>query len=147
MEGITLNFATIDNVSELEPIFTRYREFYGMKKDTERTIAFLRNRLQNNESILIFAEKKGKIIGFVQLYPTFSSASLQKAYILNDLYVVDSERKRGIATMLINKVIEVGRKENCGRISLSTAKDNPAQTLYESIGFKESVFKFYNYSI
>ncbi|QQT43506.1 Predicted acetyltransferase [Sphingobacterium multivorum] len=147
MENIKLKIATLDNVSELEPIFTLYREFYGMERDSKRTIDFLRDRLLKNESILIFVEKDENIIGFAQLYPTFSSATLKKAYILNDLYVVEPERKRGIATLLINKSIEIAKKENCGRVSLSTAKDNPAQLLYENIGFKESSFKFYNYTL
>lgn len=59
-----------------------------------------------------------------------------KTYILNELYVLNSERKQGVATMLINKVLELAKNENCGRVSLSTAKDNPAQFLYEEIGFK-----------
>jgi len=118
-----------------------------MERDSKRTIDFLRDRLLKNESILIFVEKDENIIGFAQLYPTFSSATLKKAYILNDLYVVEPERKRGIATLLINKSIEIAKKENCGRVSLSTAKDNPAQLLYENIGFKESSFKFYNYTL
>ncbi|MDR2276177.1 MAG: GNAT family N-acetyltransferase [Sphingobacterium sp.] len=147
MENITLQFATLDNISELEPIFTLYREFYGMEPDSKGTIDFLRNRILKNESILIFVEKDENIIGFAQLYPTFSSATLKKAYILNDLYVIDSERKKGIATILINKCIEIAKKENCGRVSLSTAKDNPAQLLYENIGFKESSFKFYNFTL
>lgn len=147
MKEAILHFATVDNVSELEPIFTLYREFYGMERDTQKAISFLKDRMENKESVIIFATRNETIIGFVQLFPSFSSASLKKTYILNDLYVLNSERKQGIATMLINKVLELAKKENCGRVSLSTVNDNPAQFLYEEIGFKESTSKFYNYTL
>lgn len=147
MKEAILHFATVDNVSELEPIFTLYREFYGMERDTQKAISFLKDRMANKESVIIFAKRDETIIGFVQLFPSFSSASLKKTYILNDLYVLDSERKHGVATMLLNKAIELAKEKGCGRISLSTANDNPAQFLYEEIGFKESTSKFYNYTL
>lgn len=147
MKNIILQFATVDNVAELEPIFTLYREFYGMEPDTQKAIYFLKDRMENKESVIIFAKRDETVIGFVQLFPSFSSASLKKTYILNDLYVLNSERKQGVATMLINKVLELAKKENCGRVSLSTANDNPARFLYEEMGFKESTSKFYNYTL
>lgn len=147
MKEAILHFATVDNVSELEPIFTLYREFYGMEPDTQKAISFLKDRMENKESVIIFAKRDETIIGFVQLFPSFSSASLKRTYILNDLYVLNSERKQGVATMLINKALELAEEKGCGRISLSTANDNPAQFLYEEIGFKESISKFYNYTL
>lgn len=147
MNGIEIKLASTNDVIKIEPIFSLYREFYGMEKDIQRTIDFIRERLEGNESILLYAERNGNIVGFTQLYATFSSASLKKAYLLNDLYIIESERNRGIARLLINKSIEIAESEGCVRVSLSTAKDNPAQILYEKMGFKESLFKFYNYSI
>lgn len=147
MKNIEIKLASANDAIKIEPIFSLYREFYGMEKDSPGTIDFLRKRLGNNESILLYAERNGSIIGFAQLYPTFSSASLRKAYVLNDLYVIETERKQGIAKLLINESIEIAERDECVRISLSTTKDNPAQTLYEKMGFKESLFKFYNYNI
>src|SRR5690606_6967567 len=147
MQDIEIKLASENDAIKIEPIFSLYREFYGMEKDSPGTIDFLGKRLGNNESILLYAERNGNIIGFTQLYPTFSSASLRKAYVLNDLYVIETERKKGIAKLLINESIEIAKRDECVRVSLSTAKDNPAQNLYEKMGFKESLFKFYNYNI
>ncbi|MBD1431571.1 GNAT family N-acetyltransferase [Sphingobacterium sp. DN00404] len=147
MKDIEIKLASANDAIKIEPIFSLYREFYGMEKDSPGTIDFLRKRLGSNESILLYAERNGSIIGFTQLYPTFSSASLRKAFVLNDLYVIETERKQGIAKLLINESIEIAKRDECVRISLSTAKDNPAQILYEKMGFKESSFKFYNYNI
>lgn len=103
MKAIEIKLASANDAIKIEPIFLLYREFYGMEKDRRGTIDFLRKRLGNNESILLYAERNGNIIGFTQLYPTFSSASLRKAYVLNDLYVIETERKKGIAKLLINE--------------------------------------------
>jgi len=147
MDNTAIIRASVVDVAEIEPLFSLYREFYGMRKDRSAAIEFLRARLENEESALFYAKKDGRIIGFVQLYPSFSSASLKKVFILNDLYVLESERGKGVAKLLIGKAIEFCTEQKCARISLSTAKDNPAQKLYEEVGFKESTFKFYNYNL
>ncbi|MCJ8209408.1 GNAT family N-acetyltransferase [Mucilaginibacter sp. RS28] len=146
-ENIEITIATIADLADLEVIFSLYRSFYGMPHDKEAAIDFLKERIQQQESIIFLARKNSAIVGFTQLFPTFSSASLKKVFILNDLYVLEEERNQGIARLLINRSIEEAKYAGCVRISLSTAKDNPAQLLYEKIGFKESGFKFYNYTI
>lgn len=49
MKEAILHFATVDNLAELEPIFTLYREFYGMEPDTQKAIYFLKDRMENKE--------------------------------------------------------------------------------------------------
>ena len=145
MKNLNIRPANVDDLKCLEPIFSLYRSFYGMERDSQSVMNFLKERIENNQSVLLVAIKNENIIGFAQLFPTFSSTSLKKVYILNDLYVLESDRKQGIARLLISRAIEIAKNENCARVSLSTAKDNPAQILYEKAGFKESTFKFYNY--
>lgn len=139
--------ASSANVNEVAPLFSLYREFYGMNRNPSAEIQFLKDRIENNESVLFFVREASRAIGFVQLYPSFSSASLKKIFILNDLYVLESDRSRGVAQLLISTAINYCKGERSGRISLSTAKDNPARHLYQKIGFKESSFKFYNYHL
>ncbi|MCI0922747.1 GNAT family N-acetyltransferase [Sphingobacterium rhinopitheci] len=139
--------AELVDIFKIEPIFNLYRNFYGLDTDRDSALNFLRQRLEKNESIIFYVQKGPDILGFVQVFRTFSSASLTKVLILNDLYVIESSRQQGVASALIQKVLDYGRKEQCSRVSLSTAHDNPAQELYEKIGFRESTFKFYNYTL
>jgi len=85
----------------------------------------------------------GKAVGFSQLYTTFSSVSLKPVYILNDLYVESSQRKTGIGEALLNRektfCIENGYKG----IMLETAIDNPAQKLYEKLGWQKDMHCFH----
>lgn len=133
------------DLQQIEPIFNLYRSFYGEEKNTEATLKFLEQRIKKNESMILFAKENEEILGFVQIFNSFSSATLSRTFILNDLYVIESARNRGIASALIAKVLEQAKMDNCSRVSLSTAKNNPAKKLYEKIGFRESKFKFYNY--
>lgn len=147
MATIRTHVATLEDIPAIEPLFNLYREFYKMESDKEGARQFLTDRLANNESIIIYAKEADEVVGFTQLFPTFSSAVMKKVYILNDLFVLQHQRGNGIAKLLIEEAIAVARQEGCPRVSLSTATDNPAQFLYEKLGFKESSFKFYNYAI
>ena len=144
---IKIQQATINDIEDLEVIFSLYLKFYEVESIRDANITFLKERMQNNESIIFTAKKDNEIVGFTQLFPTFSSASLKKVYILNDLFVLEHYRNQGIAKILIHRVTEFAKENNCARVSLSTARDNPAQMLYENLGFKESSFKFYNYNL
>lgn len=144
---IKIQQANVNDIEDLEVIFSLYLKFYEVESIRDDNITFLRERVQNNESIIFTAKKDGEIVGFTQLFPTFSSASLKKVYILNDLFVLENYRNQGIAKLLIHQVIEFAKENNCARVSLSTARNNPAQFLYEKLGFKESSFKFFNYNL
>ncbi len=89
----------------------------------------------------------GNYIGFTQLYPTFSSISMARAWILNDLYVTKNARKKGVGELLLQKVKEFASETKAKSISLSTAPDNDtAQRLYEKHGYIKDV-QFYHYEL
>ena len=111
---------------------------------------FIRERLERNESILFIAlQNDGTAVGFTQLYPSFSSVSAARIFILNDLYVVPEARRRGVAAALLSASEAHAREAGAIRLSLSTAIDNEAaQTLYASRGWeRDSRFHSYNLSI
>ena len=75
-------------------------------------------------------------LGFVQLYPSFSSVAARRIWILNDLYVVPGARKQGIGRALLDAAAQHGLSTGARRLVLSTATTNrAAQALYESYGF------------
>ena len=83
-------------------------------------------------------------IGFTQLYPTFSSVSMRPFYILNDLFVLPEIRNTGIGAALLSKAKDLCKKENNKGLALETAIDNPAQKLYERLGWeRDSNFHHY----
>ncbi|WP_422079740.1 GNAT family N-acetyltransferase [Ulvibacterium sp.] len=119
------------------PLFDGYRVFYGQKSDFEAARKFLEERFKRNESVLFLALYQGKPVGFTQLYTTFSSASLQSIFILNDLFVDKAFRKKGIGEALLQRAQEHCVKLGYKGLALETETDNPAQKLYERLGWKK----------
>lgn len=149
MEIIRINNKQVDLVAEL---FDKYRVFYKKESDIESGRQFIQERLDNNESVIFVAldTDKSTLVGFTQLYPTYSSVRVVKNWILNDLYVDKEYRKQGIGEKLIQTAMNFAKENNAKFVQLSTAIDNyTAQSLYEQIGFKkqEPETDFYTYTI
>lgn len=80
--------------------------------------------LYNQQSIIFAAVVDGEFAGFTQLYPTFSSIAMKKAYILNDLFVMEQYRKNGIAKVLMKEAFAFVKGENARFIALETGAAN-----------------------
>ena len=85
---------TKDDASSVALLFDAYRVFYNQKSDLPAAFDFLQQRLANNESAVFLAVMGGEPVGFVQLYPVFSSVQMKKSWILNDLFVAETARNR-----------------------------------------------------
>ena len=68
-----------------------------------RRDAFCSRGLSKGESVLFLARHDGRTVGFVHLYPVFSSLDLTRQWILNDLYVVPEARKLGVGRALMER--------------------------------------------
>jgi ribosomal protein S18 acetylase RimI-like enzyme len=140
--------ATINELGPLTELFDLYRVFYEQESNLEGARSFLEERLLNEDSV-IFIAYDGKLpVGFVQLYRSFSSVSMKQSWILNDLYVCGTARKKGFGEKLVNKAIEFVRETGAKGVLLETGHDNlSAQRLYERIGFQKESNYFYYFSI
>ncbi|MGE7090560.1 GNAT family N-acetyltransferase [Lysinibacillus sp. NPDC048646] len=128
---------TPETIVDAVPLFSAYRLFYGQQKNDQEAERFLTERFTKKESILFLAYLDEQAVGFVQLYPTFSSVVMKKAFILNDLYVAEHARKRGVAQCLIEQCYAYCEQHDARYISLETATSNlRAQKLYDKIGMR-----------
>ncbi len=124
----------IDTVSEL---FDGYRVFYGQASDVEGARMFLADRMARADSVIFIAyDKSGRGLGFVQLFPSFSSVSMKPMWILSDLFVVAEGRRGGVGQALMDAAEQHARDTDAKGLVLETAIDNlPAQALYEGRGW------------
>jgi len=140
--------ATLEHLDLLTPLFVKYREFYGELPFPDSSRAFLEKRLRRDESVIYLAlhdEDDNKLLGFCQLYPSYSSLSLKRVWILNDIYVAEDARRQLVADHLIQKAKKMARQTQAVRMRVSTSANNDvAQKVYESIGFREDT-QFKNY--
>ncbi len=66
--------ATTIHLAAVAKLFDAYRGFYGQPSNLEQSRAFIAERMAGNESAIFLVEdESGEALGFVQLYPTFSS--------------------------------------------------------------------------
>jgi ribosomal protein S18 acetylase RimI-like enzyme len=136
--------ATLNELDSLTELFDLYRVFYEQKSDPDGAKEFLKERLTNKESVVFIAYDKNNPIGFVQLYPSFSSVSMNRTWVLNDLYVKKNVRGKGFGEQLLKKAINFAEETGAKGVSLETGKENlTAQKLYEKIGFKRESHYFY----
>lgn len=140
--------ATVADLDRLAPLFDAYRQFYGKPADPALARDFLLERFRHNQSVLFLAvDGNGAGLGFTQLYPSFSSVSVARTFILNDLYVSPPARRSGVGAGLLQAAADYGRAVGASRLSLSTAVDNDfAQALYATQGWVRDT-QFHAYTL
>jgi ribosomal protein S18 acetylase RimI-like enzyme len=140
--------ATFSDLDSLTELFDLYRVFYEQASNQEEAREFLKARILNDESAVFMALDGNDPVGFVQLYPSFSSVSMMRSWVLNDLYVKEQFRGRGAGEKLIHKAIQFAKETGAKGVLLETGVDNhTAQRLYEKIGFEKETNYFYYFSI
>ena len=139
--------AGLSDLDTLAPLFDAYRVFYRQESDLAAARAFLEKRLSQDESVVFLALQDGQALGFTQLYPSFSSVSLGRIWILNDLFVDSAGRGQGVGTALLEAARQFGLETGALRLTLGTARDNlTAQRVYEAHGWQREE-KFYGYDL
>ncbi|WP_428909954.1 N-acetyltransferase family protein [Niallia sp. Krafla_26] len=140
--------ATIEDLEGVSNLFNSYRMFYQQESDLEGAKSYIKERIERKESVIFVVKDRQNYVGFTQLYPTFSSISMKRAWILNDLYVDEEARNKGVGQMLLQKAKEYAMEETGAKsLSLSTAPDNDtAQRLYEKNGYKRDT-QFFHYEL
>lgn len=152
--------ATDDDVDAVVDLFRQYLRFYDQEVPDEEARAYLTARRDAGDSVLLVAVLRpgdagapddtpadGVLVGFTQSYPTWSSVSLSRSWVLNDLYVAPDARGTGAARALVRETCRRAKEAGAIRVSLATAWDNvAAQGLYESEGFvRDQHFHHYAY--
>jgi ribosomal protein S18 acetylase RimI-like enzyme len=147
MSSITIRQAVLADLDAVATLFDGYRQFYGQTSDEAAAKTFLQARFEHGQSVVLLAESQGQAVGFTQLYPSFSSVSMARVFVLNDLYVAESARRMGVGEALLNAASDHARQLGAVRLSLTTNVQNlPAQSLYESMGWERDQ-KFYAYHL
>lgn len=129
--------ATLQDIGQLSELFDQYRIFYQKEPDLPAAEQFLTERIENRDSEIFVAESEGEILGFVQLYPVFSSTRMKRYWLLNDLFVHENYRGKGFSKQLIEKAKEIAKLTDAGGILLETGKTNDiGNKLYPGCGFE-----------
>jgi GNAT superfamily N-acetyltransferase len=149
--GVRTIRAGLEHLGVLTGLFDAYRQFYGQEPDLPGARRFLEARLRGRDSVVFLAfrdDAPGTGVGFVQLFPSFSSVSMRPIWVLNDLFVAPQARRAGVARSLLEAACELARSTGAARLRLSTAKDNgAAKALYLASGYRMVEFDQYEWAV
>ena len=141
---VEIKKATEEDINLVAPLFDAYRVFYKQPSNEQAAADFLYSRLSNDESVIFIALLNDVAVGFCQLFPIFSSVGLKRTWLLNDLYVNENARGKGIAGILLQNAKEFGTQTNARWLLLQTGADNYiAQSVYEKNGWVKVTDFFY----
>jgi ribosomal protein S18 acetylase RimI-like enzyme len=140
---LTIKQAKPSDANLIGPVFDAYRVFYQQTSDIGLAESFISERLSNKQSVIFFAFDADlpnpECLGFVQLYPMYSSVSAKPLLVLNDLFVAQAARKKGLARRLMEAAKEEALKCSAKGLILETDTHNVnAQALYESLGYTKT---------
>ncbi len=128
------------DLHQLSLLFDGYRQFYQQAPDVKGAYQFLKQRMDADESMVFVAEHNKQLLGFTQLYPSYSSVSMQRLWVLNDLFVIEQARQTGVAAALIEAAEHWAQITDSKGLVLETDSDNiKAQKLYAKLNLIKQV--------
>ncbi|MFU8833508.1 MAG: GNAT family N-acetyltransferase [Wenzhouxiangella sp.] len=112
-------------------------EYEKLAKEVVATVDLLRQALFGDESVAeaVLAEWQGQVCGFALWFRNFSTFLGRPGLYLEDLYVRESHRGRGIGKALLLHLAGIARARGYGRMEWSVLDWNqPAIDFYHSLG-------------
>lgn len=137
--------ATPADLEAVAQLFDAYRVFYRQASDMAAARAFIGERFKQRDSVIFLARDGEDAAGFVQLYPSLSSVSMRRIWILNDLFVAPSARRARVGRRLMDRARDFARASGALRLELTTERTNTvAQALYTACRYtRDEVFYKY----
>lgn len=142
MHEVTIAQASLRDLDAVVPLFDAYRAFFAGPDDLMRSRNFLQDRLKARDSVVFFAYAGAQALGFIQLYPLWSSWYCRKIWFLSDLYVREESRKHGVGRRLVERAVDhaVETRASSMMVELPHREPHLAQ-FYARLGFhKDAVF-------
>jgi len=135
------------NLKECIALLLEQMAFIDSVSTFEKVENGLRLALNYQETTKVFAvENSGdEIVGI--LFANKGASIEKSGYYLwiNELYVKDTERNKGVGTKLMNHVFDWCKTEGIRGISLATSVDNEtAQNLYHKLGLDSDQVLLFN---
>lgn len=114
-----------------------FRDALGRERPTRGEIARRLDRLLGDPAVTLgLAAESGAVLGYALQRRHFSLWAEGGAAVLEDLFVAEPARGRGIGRRLVEHAVGEARKAGCEALSLDTNEHNAASTaLYSGLGF------------
>lgn len=124
------------DLSALLLLARQYLAFYHTKVDQEDLRKWAEYFLMHpQEGFFCLSEQDGQAIGFATVYLSWSTLSLGRIAVLNDLFITESWRGQGHGEKLFQFVASLTKDRGVVRLEWETTVGNKrAQALYAKMG-------------
>jgi len=86
----------------------------------------------------LLAELEGRAAGLASFFPSYSTFRGRPCLYLDNLFVEDWARHRGVGRALLSRVASIARERSCQRVDLHVREGNDARAMYQRLGFTPS---------
>jgi GNAT superfamily N-acetyltransferase len=132
-----IRFVHENELPELLALLRAKAEFDGNIQTFVATIDSLRAALFSDSPMAkaIVAVEDGVVIGMATFYASFSSFIAKPCIWLDDLYVYEGHRSKGVGRSLVKRLSALAHEQGCGRIDwVVAAHNNQGKEFYSRLG-------------
>ncbi|WNR44367.1 GNAT family N-acetyltransferase [Paenibacillus roseipurpureus] len=138
MAQVMIREAVISDIPQLKNLMLAYIvDFYQYRQpEDEKLNALIHVLLEQKDGIQFVAETEdGTLVGFATLYFSYSTLRAAKIAVMNDLFVIESERGQGAAAKLFAACKGYAARHHYAKLTWETAPDNlRARAFYDKMG-------------
>ena len=133
---VTIRPATVDDVPTVAALIRALSVYEKLEHEVKMTEAKLRESMFGPRPYAeaIIAEDGGEPIGFALFFHNYSTFLAQPGLYLEDLYVHESHRGKGVGKALLAELAKIAVARNCGRLEWAVLDWN-----VDAIGFYEKL--------
>ena len=137
IENIKIRKAELKDVTIILNLINELAEYEKLLDEVTATEDKLMNTIFGNDKFVEvwLAEINDEPVGQVFFFRNYSTFLAKPGFYIEDIYVRPQFRGKGIGKKLLNKVIELAKEKNYGRVEWSVLNCNePAIEFYKNIG-------------
>jgi GNAT superfamily N-acetyltransferase len=135
--SLALRSATPDDAATIHALIVALADYVREPDAVANTPDVLRTQLAAPRPPFecLLAEEDGTALGFALFFPTYSTWLERPGLWLEDLFVLEAHRRRGIGRALLTRVAQLAVARGCGRVEWSVLIWNtPARDFYRRLG-------------
>jgi GNAT superfamily N-acetyltransferase len=133
MSHFSIRDATPDDAETVFRLVQQLAEYEKLAHEVTSSPEVFRKVLAQPESTVevLLAESSGRAVGFALFFENFSTFLGRPGLYLEDLFVLPEMRRNGIASALFERLFQIARERNYGRIEWTVLDWNtPAIDFY-----------------
>lgn len=136
MPETSIRLAGADDCELILELIEALAAFENERDKVEATVADLRREGFGDRPAFecLIAEHNGQAAGFALFFHNFSTWTGRRGIYLEDLFVHDWARGRGVGAALLRRLAALALERNCARLDLWVLHWNPARDFYGRLG-------------